>query len=283
MANKKETDIVDDIKVLDEVLGSTNTEADYSPENIKKDLALNKVEAEETINVQNPVTGKVTEVTIQRDGTPESKLIVALADPKLTRDQKDHTLSMYLFERGKDNASFMVDIMRYKGQHTKETRAFKSQMRFDFEMFIATFTRHMTDSSEAIAEELGYSDFRSLATEYVEWVKGKKKDQANEKARGNDTDVALNLSVKTFFLEGREEIVSVEVAAMLNLAFRQFAEADLLTTQTKSVAEARMKEKGFGIYIDTSGKPYTIFDNDVIDVVKKDKERIEELQADQTI
>ena len=243
---------------------------DYTPEHINKELIALGIEAVETFEVRNPVTGKKSLVTIQRDGTPESTLIMQLANKDNTRDLKDHYLSMYLWERGKESTSMLVDLMRYKGQHTKETRAFKTQMRFDFEMFVDSFIHHMVRSAEALFEELGFEDYRELGNEYINWVKKVKEEN-------KETDVKANTSVRKFFLE-RGTDVDPECAALVNFAFRSVAEADKLKDLVKKVEAGRLAEKGFGIYIDGTGKPYTIMDKDIDEVIKRDRARVEEFQ-----
>lgn len=243
---------------------------DYSSEAIKAELKEKGLSATENITVKNDVTGKETSLTIQRDGTPDSKLVIALADPNLTRDQKDHVMSMYLYERGKESSSFIVDIMRYKGQHTKETRAFTSQMRFDFELFVSMFTEYLEGTSKSIFSELWYDEeeIKELETGYIAFVK-----------RQRETGLASRLV--DYFIEVGG-IMNNEKCALLQQALHMRAEATILRATTKRISEARMKEKGYGIYLGTDGRPYSMFGNDkeVEDAVAKDRERIEELKKE---
>jgi len=234
--------------------------ADYSPKVIKKSLKENKVAAIENVKVVNPVTGKKAVVTIERDGTPDSKLVMALADKKMNRDQKDNVLSLYLFERGKENASFLMDLMRYKGSHTKETQAFKSQVRFDFEMFVGLFTKHLDQVAKDIFKELEIIDYRAFLEGYVKYLKEAKEE-------GNMRDFGATEGFRWGITE----------ATLAVLAVRNIEEADQLREAVKKVTENRMKDKGYGIYISKDGRSYSVIDDDVDEVVKKDRERINEL------
>jgi len=43
----------------------------------------------------------------------------------------------------------------------------------------------------------------------------------------------------------------------------------------------RMKQRGYGIYINSTGRPFTVFDNDIVEEVEKDKKRLSELEEDE--
>lgn len=234
--------------------------ADYSPEKVKADLAKYGVEAVKEVEVVDPITQKRSIVTIDRTGTHEGKLILALADPKLSRDQKDFVLSMYLFERGKENASMLVDLMRYKGEHTKETRAFTSQMRFDFEMFIKLFVEQMRAVSRDISKIYGIENLTTFCLDYLKVL---------EDARKNNQEPDLG----KFLPEDKADRV-----AILTM-IRNFTEAEQFESRMGKITESRMKEKGFGIYINAQGRPYSIFTDDKVDeIVKADQDRIKDLK-----
>jgi hypothetical protein len=128
---------------------------DYSAKAIRKELKSKGLAAIERVTIKNPVTGKKSVAIIERDGTPESKLVLALVDKTKSQEQKDGVISAYLFERGKESASFLLDLYQSKGKHTKETRVFKSQMRFDFELFADLIVRMLHEASLAIARDVG--------------------------------------------------------------------------------------------------------------------------------
>lgn len=240
---------------------------DYSPEATKKELDKLGLTPTSEVEVTDPVSGKKTMITIDRTGTTESKLLIALADKNLNRDQKDAVLSMYLFERGKESASFLMDLMRFKGFHTKETRAFKSQVRFDFEMYVSLSAKCFDDAAFAIGLELGYSreEFRELGLKYVEFIKDCEKRE--------DPDRTVFAFTKVNRIK-----MSREKAALIRQAFQNLESALLLKQSVANTAAARERDNGKGIYIDGAGKPYSCDDPEINDVIKKDQERLAELK-----
>lgn len=243
-------------------------EPDYSPRAIKKVLKETGLAAVEKVVVTNPVTKQKSTVLIQRDGTPDSKLIIALADPKLKRDQKDAVLSAYMWERGKENTSMMVDLFRYKGQHTKETRAFTSQVRFDFEMFIAWQAEMLRARAKIVFDSIGL-------------LKGKNID---EFCKEYLLEIKAGRNFMEFLCKQTERLLrtSGETIAV-NLAINDWLEAEKLEARVKKMTEFRERQQGFGIYLDEDGKPYSIFEDgeEVIDVVKRDLERLNKLNEEE--
>lgn len=250
-----------DGKVEDVKLGK-EWKKDYSPKAISKDLKQNGLQASETIEVVNPVTGNRSIVTIDRDGTPESKMILALADKTKTRDQKDAVMGMYLFERGKENASFLMDLFRYKGSNTTEQRQFRSQVRFDFEEFTKMFTHSLDAMAGATAAELGYSDaeFKKIGDRYVAYLKSEPADT----------------TLYAMFAEDQGNAKVRMECALLQSALRQITEADKLRDMVERVAKARERERGKGIYIGIDGKSYAVEDIEIDEVMKRDRERLQE-------
>lgn len=106
----------------------------------------------EIVKYKDPVTGEDKSIMIDRRGTNDETLALALLDPEMPRERKDSILSMYLFEQGKQGASMLMDLWMYKGTHTKESRQFQSTMRFDFELFLHTFQTFMMDSADRIEQ-----------------------------------------------------------------------------------------------------------------------------------
>jgi hypothetical protein len=236
-------------------------EPDYSPESIKKQLAKNGTPIVQKLKVKG-ITGKETAITIRRDGTQDSNLALSLADPKTTRDQKDHAVSMWLYEKGKESGSFLVDLMRFKGHHTNETRAFKTQMRFDFEMFVESFTRYLRSQENAIVKNLMIGKWSEMKEEYISFIK-----------KHANTEFSFSDFV---FYKGYN--FSPEKSALIEMAMRSGDEAEKLTLMVQKTTENRMREKGFGIYIDSSGRIYSIFDNDMEEAIEKDKADLEKLK-----
>jgi hypothetical protein len=242
------------------VLDPTYQEPDYSPEATKKELAEKHLPPNLIVKYTDPITGENKSLDISRTGHNEAVLIETLADPKLTRDRKDYALSMYLFERGKDNASMLVELFRYKGQHTKETRAFASQMRFDFEMFLSMFTSHMKAVAQDVATTIGIWNIKDFCDKYLE---------------------AVSKSVHVLHVEDfatRQygvKVSSMSKKALLQIAVRNWTEAEAFEAKSQAVTTAREAARGKGIYIDAQGRPYSIYEDLEVDqVVKKDMERI---------
>lgn len=127
----------------------------YDAEGQIKKFGLKPVE---TFTYIDPVTKQKKSFTIDRRGTTEDRVALTLLDKEATREQKDSAVSMYLFERGKEGASMMMDLWAYKGAHTKESRAFQSTMRYDFETFLSVFQIFMQDSADRIEHGMEKGD-----------------------------------------------------------------------------------------------------------------------------
>lgn len=203
----------------------------------------------ELLEYKDPYSGKMKSIMIDRRGTTDEKLALTLLDDKISREQKDSVVSAYLFEKGKEGSSMLMDLWMYKGAHTKESRAFQSTMRFDFELFLQVFQIFMMDSSDMI--------FKNLPVEIREVEeKGEKKDKV--------------------FLTGTPDIGDIaHTLGEIALYFKQTS--SLLTKRIRAEVDKRERAKGKGIYIGKDNKPYSIYeDGDIVEVVKKDKESVEQ-------
>lgn len=205
----------------------------------------------EQVEITDPMTGEKKMVTIDRRGTTEEKLVWALANKEMTREQKDAVISMYLFERGKQSASMMMDLWQYKGAHTRESRQFNSMMRMDFEIFLGVFMSFMEDSADLI--------FKNLPVEVVT-VKDDK-DKAKEIVR----------------MKAEQTVSPTDVAITLGEIARYFRMTSvLLAKRIQSEKDKRERAKGKGIYMGEDGKAYSIReDDDVVEVVAKDKAKVD--------
>lgn len=183
--------------------------------------------AEETIRIKNPVTGKEADVVISRTGTSQDKLGMIMLAPDATKEQKDSMLAQYLFEQGKESASFLAELFASKGVHFKQTQAFKRQMRFDFEMFADRMVHLLRDISVGIHLDI------------------------------DDPKRALE-----------------------SMAERLQQGSDMLIKQRQSITEARMKEKGYGVYINRAGQAYSIFDEEIEKVVAEERKMLQEDEND---
>lgn len=188
--------------------------------NHTKALAI-KTPDVENIHITNPITGKQADIELRRNGTTDERLAMILLSPDATKEQKDSLIASYMFERGKENASFLAELYISKGTHVKETQAFKRQIRFDFESFANTMVMLLQD----LADDL----------------------------RDPDTTSAIQ-----------------------NVADRLQKGAELLTKQREKITEARMREKGYGVYLDRNGKAFSIFDDEIEDIIKKERSEIKE-------
>lgn len=193
-------------------------------ENYKKALAI-ITPKKEKFKVKNPISGKEANITLHRDGTTDEKLAMIMLSPDATKDQKDSILASYLFERGRENASFITELYISKGRLFTETQAFKKQMRWDFESFANMISLLFSDMADDM--------------------------ETNSIKRGGMIDY--------------------------NLAFRQLAErlkkgSEIINKQREGITEARMREKGFGVYLDKNGKAFSIFDDEIEGVVHQERE-----------
>lgn len=222
--------------IVDTILGGKVD--DGMPEYIgtKKDAKLHeKIQAiktpdEEKITITTN-SGEKKEIVLCRKGTTERALGELLLDKNTDTDKKNAMLASYLFEKGKESASFIADLMVYKGSHTKETRAFKTQMRFDFEAFANMMVLGMHDISKGINKDM--EDSKEL-----------------------------------------KEVVQ-------NMSDRFNSLANTISNRVNAIKESRMRDKGYGIYINGQGKAYSIFDDKVFEEIDRERKEWEEEHKDE--
>lgn len=221
----------------------------------------------------------------KRPPTKESEedLSRAIVDPSLTREQKDQRVSMYLWGRGMESASFIADIMASKGAHTKEMRAFKSQIRFDFELFMDMFCTYL-DGQARIIGKIYEVDVADERRKFIAWVKGRD-DLARADAKKNKEESYTTQSYTYYdylqsILEHADSGVWKNYAAVLMLAMHSMDEAESIRSKIDSVAKARMREKGWGVYVDSKGKAYSVDDIEVDEIIKADRERAAEVEKE---
>lgn len=204
----------------------------------------------EVVEYLDPFEGVMKKIMIDRRGTTDEKLALALLDDKVPREQKDTMISMYLFEKGKHGASMLMDLWGYKGTHTKESRAFQSQMRFDFELFLNAFEMFLSDSADLI--------FKNLPIEVVE---------VEEEVDGK--------KVKKEVVKVTRDVSTNEIAVVLGEFGRYHRmTGTLLSKRIRAEVQKRERAKGKGIYIGMDNKPYSVHeDGDIVEVVSKDREQ----------
>lgn len=230
----------------------------------KKEVALvPESERVQDVLVRNPITKKEAIVTIDRTGTTDEKLAMILLAPDANQTQKDSMLANYLFERGKESASFLAELFMSKGAHTKETRAFKTQMRRDYELVVDSMIEFMRLSGNSIIQVLLPGELlEDLEQEAFQFLKEKKKGTIVDYAREK-------LGKKT----------SNSEVALLALAIRFESEAALVFKKVQDVMEMRMRESKYGQYISPSGKIFDssskTFVEDIIKDIQETKEKVE--------
>lgn len=203
----------------------------------------------EMLEYRDKFTGEMKKIMIDRRGTTDETLALALLDDTMSRERKDTMISMHLFERGKQGASFLMDLLGYKGQHTKESRAFQSTMRFDFELFLQTFQMFMLDSAELI--------FKNLPIEIVEVeavVEGK--------------------TVKKEVVRATRRVENKEIAEAVGELGRYFKmTSSLLGKRIRAEVNKRERAKGKGVYIGRDGRSFSVHeDGDIVEMVQQDRE-----------
>ena len=97
---------------------------------------------------------------IDRAGTTDKALSLIMKDKALSTDQKFKAVSNWLWDNGKENMSMLGELFLFKGQHTKETRAFKSQVKFDFEMLVASMCQLYKDLASGLEKDIKKKDVR---------------------------------------------------------------------------------------------------------------------------
>lgn len=265
-------------------------EVHKTPEQIAEKLTatLKKygLEPVEQVEVTDPLSGKKSMIVIDRTGFNEKKLIVALADPNTTRDQKDHFLSMYLWERGSEGGSFMVDLIRYKGEHTKESRLFTARTKMDFDTFVGSFTHYLQEQSNLLGITLGV-DIGSEKKLFENWLQDKRDFDKKIKEKNPDyvmpayhyIDFAMAMKAKPKFADEFNDADRMK-AALIEMAIYSFEEANRLRTAMENLTKARQAMKGGGIYTDRMGRPYDLNDPALDEVIKAERKLQEEANKD---
>lgn len=247
-------------------------------EHTKKELAAHGLEPIQKIEILDPLTNEKRIITLDRTGYNEVKLVAILADPNISRQRKDHELSMYMWERGGESMSMMVDLIRYKGQHSKESNVFKTQMRFDFDAFLTTFCMSLEDEIGlatkilAIDVEMERKDFYAFVTERIALDKKTAAEAGEEYKRKDYTywDYFLYKFPNSPDNEGFN--VGRMWCHQVALAIHAFDTALLIKQRLANLRDARERDRGRGIYLSESGRPYTLADADIEEIVKADRE-----------
>ena len=226
-------------------------------ENYVKSKEIKTPKSEE-ITLKNPFTGREFSFTLDRGGMTAEKLSLVLTDKEVDEDKKDAAISMYLFEKGMESASFLADIIRYKGQNTKEVRQFKSIMRFDFDNFISHFTNYLDGISNSIKVELGLDEWEGIKNRIIDFLNN---EEENEKELGG--------KVKSI---GKLLGISPIQSCLISIALRSEEESGMIKDFIRETTRQRERERGGGIYIDKHGRVHDLTEESFSDIVLKDIE-----------
>lgn len=203
----------------------------------------------EDIEFTHPLTGKKTSLTLNR-ATDDPEQLGAVLLSNRSKDTKDAYLANYLFAQGLESASFLAELFKSKGKHTKETRAFKSQMRFDYEVLINSLTLGLTDISNTLDTILGHKILEN-------------KDEIIELSKKMELHDAISRVVP---VESKEE------CALSAMVLQLDSLSELLVNRVKEITEKRLEDSGYGIFVNTKGRVYSIFDEGVKEEFEKEYE-----------
>ena len=217
---------------------------------------------EEDVKIKNNMTGREVIVHLNRSGIKDDDLSLVLSNTEKTKQQKESAVAEWLFERGLESPSFLADLFRYKGEHTKETRIFKSQIRRDFDYLLNTLSTVYFDFANSL---YSYFDFHQkialtdLIQEYTNYVKINKKDKLYDYTLSKN----LNLSkIECFQLE---------------LIIRYWLMGSEMKERHEKITNERERIKGRGIFIDKDGKIFSAYDKDFSDIIKAEMDDIERI------
>lgn len=249
MKKKIETQIVkkeeNSFKVTAETIlggrvGNLSGDRDYASEVAK----IPEDQRVEIVEFVSPATGNRGLQTIDRRGTTDEKLGMALLDPNTTEDRKLSMLSLYLFEKGKESASFIADLMLHKGTSTRETRKFKSEMRYDFTTFTQTFCNYLYDDAQATLDVLlPEADIHQLEKEAYEFLL-KAKEKGERESIVNFVKKKLGKDAHTY------EII------LLDKAIRGASQAAEIKIKLDEITKQREAEAGKGIMLNHFGQAH---------------------------
>ena len=205
---------------------------------------IEKIPEEERVQqveMFNPATGVKELVTIDRRGMFDEKLGMILSDKNSTADEKLSSVSLWLFENGRESGAFIIDVLQAKGQFLKGAHEFKSQVRFDFTVFMETFCSYLEGNAQM---KLNYlipgKDAIELEKESFEYLKSNKDRKA---------------TLSEFILENTpSDKYSIFYAIFIEQAIRDVSEARLIRQRIMEIAEKREAEQGKGVYLDKGGK-----------------------------
>lgn len=200
----------------------------------------------ETLEIEDPITHKKSIYELDRGGTRDQKLAMILADPSADEQKKMGMLSLYLFERGKESASFITDLMLYKGAHTKESRQFQSRMQYDWTFFVGMFASFLLEQATTmLGSVLPTSDIMTVEYDALEYLKKEKEKYETEKRK--DRPTLHEWATNRYHQVGDPNATQQEekfAILMLELAVRSASQAHSLKQEIQNLAEERERVIG---------------------------------------
>ena len=206
-----------------------------------------------------PMTELVTigdkSFTLDHGGTTEQKLALVLADPNINREQKDAVTSLYLFERGKESSSFLMDLFQSRGTMVKESRQFQSRMQFDWEFFVNMFCTLISEQAKTMLNTvLPGCDMYGIWYDALTFLKEKEEEyqKAYQKARESKKiekftqkrPTLHDWAVKRYHEVGAENSDDKIAIMTLELGVRYASEAENLKAQMKELITKREEANG---------------------------------------
>ncbi len=188
--------------------GSTKLPEDKRITKALKKIAKVKVPKQEQIKVQTNDRRNV-EITLRRDEGSEKGLANVFNDPNATNDQRNAAISNYLWAQGKENGSFLMELYRSKGEHTRETRAFKAQMRQDYEIFADFFIKFLNDFGDVLNNN-GSSEAGSFCWKGSEMLTERIAEITAERMKANGFGVYLDRMGNVYDTRNKEVIDRVK-------------------------------------------------------------------------
>lgn len=226
------------------------------------------------VEIENPITHQKALVKLEFDGTTDKKLGAIMLSPDATEEQRMALVNSWLWEHGRENSSLLGELFMYKGQHTRETRAFKAQTtetveranavhvelyRMIAENLWALFTNFVPRKNFS----LNLQNFEiELSNFYAECRKKKHPERANLVSFFSTKYPNLKID--------KADIYALQIAISL------WQGSEKLNQELTQLRDARLKAMGWGIYIDKQNKIHNIFDKDIEEVVKKEKQEVEQ-------
>lgn len=188
-------------------------------------------------------TSSGKEMILDRGGIDDKKLAEILQSDA-SDDAKNAMAIQYVASKDKDALAMMGEMFRSRGYAVKEMRQFKSQMRFDFEMFVNTYCVFLKDTADNIWKQL---EFKENIEDVLESYK-----------KDKELSIGITANERGFAI----------------LALSYYEQAKSLQKVVQEITNQREKAMGKNIYVDKLGRVHSLYEEDIFDIVKKEKEEL---------